>query len=192
MRRYLLPIVATAALLGWSRPVQAQTDLDSSMTALCVDATCAQVIFSLDVVGSVVIQTLNLQSLNSTLWRFGGLVSVFSGGTDVTAGWTGAPGGTPTGVTFFADTSFPGSSSPLFFKVNMDPSSTGTQADLVGLITYDGDAHAVPITGLDNLSFGGTVTPEPSTYVMLATGLLGLMVAARRKRAGEFVQGEDA
>jgi hypothetical protein len=29
----------------------------------------------------------------------------------------------------------------------------------------------------------GTVVPEPSTYALLATGLLALAVAARRRRA---------
>jgi hypothetical protein len=68
-------------------------------------------------------------------------------------------------------------------------SITGT-----GALDFIGFTSSTPITSitidwpgypnfgaLDNVSYGTAVTPEPSTFVFLGTGLLGLAGAARRK-----------
>jgi hypothetical protein len=68
-------------------------------------------------------------------------------------------------------------------------SITGT-----GALDFIGFTSSTPITSItldfpagpnddavDNVSYGTAVTPEPSTFVFLGTGLLGLAGAARRK-----------
>jgi hypothetical protein len=68
-------------------------------------------------------------------------------------------------------------------------SITGT-----GALDFIGFTSSTPITSitidwpgypnfgaLDNVSYGTAVTPEPSTFVFLGTGLLGLAGAAHRK-----------
>jgi hypothetical protein len=75
---------------------------------------------------------------------------------------------------------------PLIDGVTVDPSSTL----LGGIVTFTGSTFSVNFEGLPlsdgqfvtyDLSFGAAQTPEPSTFVMLGTGILGLAGMARRK-----------
>jgi hypothetical protein len=46
-------------------------------------------------------------------------------------------------------------------------------------LTYDGNYASFTATGLSGYAM---VVPEPGTLVLLATGVLGLLIYARRKR----------
>jgi PEP-CTERM motif len=75
---------------------------------------------------------------------------------------------------------------PLISGVTVDPSSTF----LGGVVSFTGSTFMVSFEGLPisegqfvtyDLSFSAAQTPEPSTFVMLGTGIVGLAGMARRK-----------
>jgi hypothetical protein len=124
-----------------------------------------------------------------------GITATFGGKTD--AGSTNGPfsnvdNGTSGSVTFdnalFGDFVLAlkaGDSFSLFFFQNaMGIETVEYTTDGVGVNTNSNSPHGYPVNGLSNASlFTGRTTsvPEPSTMLLLATGLLGLAVMARRR-----------
>lgn len=75
-----------------------------------------------------------------------------------------------------------------------DPSGGFCHWDPIG-VAFAGNAHSINFggtanrTGYDNITFGSATPivpgiPEPSTYAMMALGLAGLGVVARRRKIG--------
>jgi hypothetical protein len=75
-----------------------------------------------------------------------------------------------------------------------DPGGTFCHWDPIG-VAFAGTAHSINFggtanqTGYDNITFGSATPvvpgiPEPSTYAMMALGLAGLGVIARRRKTG--------
>ena len=186
MRRVIFAGVAICGLLfasGADLQAQGSLDLSSSMSAYCVGGSCQQVQFTLDVAGSVFADVVRLFSSDATLWRFGSLLSVYDASmTDVTSLFSSFVS-TPGQLVLSASSNAMLFAEPLHLLVQM--ATWSTPANLFnGSLTYSANGElALPYNGTDFYSTRGTVTPEPSTFVLLATGLFGLFALARRRKA---------
>jgi len=72
---------------------------------------------------------------------------------------------------------------PNFGPVTFDPNAEGDYAFRLAAYTDDTYANEVASTSMNVVS----TVPEPSTYVLMASGLLGLGLASRRRRAARAI-----
>jgi hypothetical protein len=161
MRKFILTGLMALALVG-VQPAEARADFDSSMTALCVGVggDCSEIMFELRVYGANYIGPVFLESLIPGTWQFS------------------------TGTSFSGDVGNVAWSTSLPYSFSVTMASYGSYGELVSgnAMRYQGDANTVSGTGAGSGSFEGTVTPEPVTSVLLATGLVGIGFLAHRRK----------
>lgn len=176
MRKRLL-IIVVAALVPLTLPSRAHAslNLESSMTASCVGlgGACDQVVFALNIPSTQVwVDMVRLFSFNAT-WVFSHLIEATDHAGNV-LDWKGTLGN--------SDLMLKGSgvygAEPIFMKVAMSAYST---ADFL-YYKYSGQGNTSADGMGDDVSFGGTVTPEPVSMVLLGSGMAGIAGAARRRR----------
>ena len=173
--------VVVFCLAAW--PQDGETQIRSSLRAHCAQQSCQNVFFALTLDGS---STVNFQfnSIFGEVWQFESIEWIRSGvgRVDVTDDWT-----IFNSAMFVGASNAAGSPEPILMKIRMAQWVEDESQLYDGSLVYAGtaeDAEGVPY-GFDGVVM--STVPEPSTVVLLMTGLVGLALITRRKMLGQGV-----